>query len=548
MYEHTGRVTAPHTHSAELAGWHATDRLFWYAAAVVFGGYLALFAWCSPLALQDLPNHLARTSVMADLMFHHGARFGSEFELQYRYLLVPYAFGDLLLTAAVELAGPQFASALWMSLAFLSLPAAVLYYLRTSGVARDFQLIGVLLAAYLSIDYSFTMGFLEFRLGIAFMLVALALGGKLRDRPSARLYCLYAGVLAVGYLVHLTAVAFLAAALAVTGALRLMRRTTSVRLELYLFAPIAVILGWHFGVAAHFHRASDMPLTAYTWRASRKTHTLVRSFIRYGGPSDRVLPFALLVCIGLMLRGRLERAALARRAFHELLALAATFLALFVVFPFAYEDASYVDLRALSAAVLFLLLACFALLPRDGVGRQGPAIAATVVALMMAVLNLAYISRQFARVGAWADGYRSLVALIPRGARVLPVTTVGSRAPYLHAGSTIVFDRAGIIPYLFSANNGGPMVYFRYRHLPYVPDERWYLNQDVDIPASVDWKQIGCAYRFLLVTRPYEAARIGVKTTKAAENTEATLLAIDPSPCPHEPPQRPAELQPLRLH
>ena len=505
------------------------SRFFWFATVVSLGGYLALFALCSPYSLLDLPNHLARATVMADLMFHHGQRFGGDFQLLYRYMAIPYVLGDLLLAAAVQLGGTQFASALWMSVAFLSLPAAVLFYLRTAGAPRDIQPIAVLLATYLSIDWSFTMGFLEFRLGIALVLVALALLERLRARWSVALYCLYAGTLALGYLTHLVTVAFLAVAFAVTGALGLWRGTASLGRELRLLAPIAAILAWHFGVAANFHRSDDVPLMAYDWGPERKLRTLRYSHVRYGGPPDTILALALIVCVALMLLGRSVAEGLSRPAFHDKLAICATFLALFVVLPYGYSAASYVDTRALIAAELFLFLALFELAGAGRLRAPQPVLAAALCALAISLLNLAYVGRQFARAGAWAQGYRSVVTAVPRGARVLPVATVSAHAPYLHASSSIVIDRAGTIPYLFSANNGNPMLYFRYTHLPYAPQEDWYLDRGTAAAASVDWHKVSCAYQFVLVTQPYEPARIGLATTKRAENAEAALLAVDPA-------------------
>jgi hypothetical protein len=535
MYERMQQEPSPRSGAWTLALSAVTaksfDRIFWCLTAVLLVGYIVLFATCSPYSLLDLPNHLARATVIADLLFHHGARFGGDFQLLYRYLLIPYVLGDVLLTGAVELGGTQFASALWMSIAFLSLPAAVLFYLRTAGAPRDLQPIAVLLATYLSIDYSFTLGFLEFRLGIALALVALALLERLRARWSVPLYCIYIGTLALGYLAHLVAVAFFAVAWGVTGLLRLRRGATSLGRELRLFAPVAVILAWHFGIAAHFHQPGDMPLMGYEWGLVRKLHTLRYSYIRFGGPVDTILALTLIACFALMLHGRGLAEGRSKPAFHEKLAICVTFLALFVLFPYGYSGASFVDLRALIAAELFLFLALFDLAGAGHLRSRLPVLAAAVFALAISSLNLAYVGRQFARAGAWAQGYRSVVTAVPRGARVLPVTTVGQHAPYLHAASSVVIDRAGTIPYLFSANNGNPMVYFRYTHQPYAPAEEWYALRGTDSPARVDWHKVGCAYPFLLVTRPYEPARIGLATTKRAENAEAVLLAVNPADC-----------------
>ena len=61
--------------------------------------YMAVIAWFSPLVIQDYPNHLARALIMEDLLFHHGAVFGSDY--QYHFLFTPYVLGDLLLAGLV---------------------------------------------------------------------------------------------------------------------------------------------------------------------------------------------------------------------------------------------------------------------------------------------------------------------------------------------------------------------------------------------------------------------------------------------------------------
>jgi len=59
--------------------------------------YIALFCQFSPLLVQDYPNHLARATVMADLLFRHGAGFGQSFRLHLMW--IPYVSGDLVLTS-----------------------------------------------------------------------------------------------------------------------------------------------------------------------------------------------------------------------------------------------------------------------------------------------------------------------------------------------------------------------------------------------------------------------------------------------------------------
>jgi len=72
------------------------------------------------------------------------------------------------------------------------------------------------------------------------------------------------------------------------------------------------------------------------------------------------------------------------------------------------------------------------------------------------------------------------------------------------------------------------MKYFRYRNRPYAPSDLWYWS---DPAEAVDWPQVACSYDFLLVLKPYEAARIGLRTEVIADNSSATLLAPAKDAC-----------------
>src|SRR6185312_389797 len=94
-------------------------------AVALYGG---VFVYCSPLLLQDFPNHLARAVVMSDLLFDHGRQFGQAFT--YHFLFVPYVLADWLLAGMVRVLGLTGATPLFPVLVFLSLPAALYIYLR----------------------------------------------------------------------------------------------------------------------------------------------------------------------------------------------------------------------------------------------------------------------------------------------------------------------------------------------------------------------------------------------------------------------------------
>src|SRR6195256_3576696 len=161
-----------------------------FALAVL--AYIAVLLWFSPLLLQDYPNHLARAQILADLLFRHGAEFGQSF--RFHLLLTPYISGDLVLSSLVQVAGFKAAAAIWAILTFLSLPAAVYAYLRTRGASTEVTLLVLFISLYLSTDTFFVMGFFEFKLSIALVLVALAMVELLRQRWSGVRFGMFAAL------------------------------------------------------------------------------------------------------------------------------------------------------------------------------------------------------------------------------------------------------------------------------------------------------------------------------------------------------------------
>jgi hypothetical protein len=84
-------------------------------------------------------------------------------------------------------------------------------------------------------------------------------------------------------------------------------------------------------------------------------------------------------------------------------------------------------------------------------------------------------------------------------------------------------DRAALEPYVFAGDNGNPMKYFRYLNQPYDPPEVWYG----DIPRDpVDWQRVAREYDFLVITKPFDPAIFKVASRTVADNSTATVLAI----------------------
>jgi len=503
--------------------------IVWIVAGAIAAAYMAIFALLSPLPLQDLPTHLARAVVMDDLMFHGGNRFGDVY--QFHFLLIPYVLGDLVLACAVELLGPIRASALWGAVEFLSLPLAVLFYLRITGLAERRRPLLFLVSIYLATDWSFTMGFVSFRFGIAMSLIILGLVGALRRRWSAGLFLTYFSTVLLGYLMHLSVVLWISAAAGVTGLLRMHWRETNLRTECLLAMPVIAVLLWHFGVADHIRIAGDVVENPYTWGTlHEKFARLGSEFFRYSGTRDIVMILMLAGCLVLQM-SIVKKEQFRSRKVTEALALALTFVGLYLALPMAYSEASYVDVRALPLAGFFFILTCMVSSEAGPAISQSRMVLALMVAAALAVANLVSLTTVLIRNQGFLMQYRSVVAAIPAHARVFPVSTLhaqGAVEPLLHANSFITIDRSGVTPYEFSGDNGNPDRYFRYLKRPYDPPEDWYFK----MPAlKLDWESVACDYDFLIVTQPYAAQRFLLSTRIVARNDAAALLAIDKREC-----------------
>jgi hypothetical protein len=505
----------------------AMQNIGWAALGLLTVAYVGFFVQLTSLPYQDFPNHLARAVVMADLIFHHGAQFGQLYD--YHFMPVPYIIGDLLLTGAVELLGPTLAAALWNAIVLLSLPAALLFYLHVNEVPRGGRAFALLLSLYLATDWFYLMGFTQFRLGLALMLLAIGCVDLLRRRWSARWFLFYCALVVIAYLSHLAAVIFLAPALTISSLARLWFRRTTLRRELWLIAPVLLILGWHFAVGQRAQEGgAALPAYHYVWgTVFLKLQGLDLELLRFGQTFSKVMMIMLTVSLLWGMQRDLRWRNLTKPAVVEMLALAVTFLGIYIVLPSSYADAAYVDVRALAPVTLFLILARV-YLPDDASSERAFSDAVTLpFVAILAMCNLGYLASYMYRYNEWADGYREIVADIPRGARVLPVYTngrVGTVAPLLHMGSYVVTDRGAVTPYLFSGNGGHPMKYFRYKETLYAPPQRWYNAQ---LPVVISARAIACNYEYLLVDKPFDARRLGLRAATVAENGSAALMALD---------------------
>jgi hypothetical protein len=502
---------------------HTLQRAGVVAFATMMAAYVIVLGRFTQFPFQDFPDHLTRAAVLADLLFQHGTTFGQMFE--FRFMPVPYILGDLLLAGLVAAFGPTAAGVLWNMLVLLSWPAALLFLANVYGLTRHARLVVLFLSLYLATDWFFLLAFTQFRLGMALMVVALGLAQLLRQRWTVPRFAWFCLVLIAGYFTHLAFVIFLAPTLIVSAAVRLYFGRASVRTELALITPVLAVMLWHFGFADRLYRTEGT--ASYTWlwgTVGLKLSGLGMEFLRFGGRFSKILMLVFAAAVVWGLWRDLRWRNLLKPQVVEMLALAATFLCIYFVLPSRYSQAAYVDVRALLLISLFMLLARVQL--ADGIRESAIALP---LAAVLALLNLGYLALHLTDDEVWMRGYREMVARIPRGATVLPIYTSGTEggvSPRLHSSAYIVMDRAGLIPSLFSGDAGHPMKYFRYKSRPYTPEGRWF---NMEGQAGADWRAIACGYDFILIGKPYDPARIRIRTSAVAENGSAALLKVDAS-------------------
>lgn len=511
--------------------------LGWTVAAVVCVEYVYYFATRSVFPLQDFPNHLARGAVIADLLFDHGVRFGQTYTLA--LLPIPYVLHDLLLAVLIDLFGINVGGAIFIVVTMLSLPLALLFYMRVTQLAPRAHVFVFIVGLYLATDWFFLMAFMGFRLALALLLVTLALVELLRREWSNRTFGWYAAVVAIGYLTHLTALAFLVLALAVATPLRLWLGLTDRRRELCIWAPPLTLLVIHFGSLLMLQGVSAPGRFEFLWGTwAAKIEHLAFEFTRFGSELEHPMLWLFAACLLLPLRRYLQWSRFAQPTVIEPLLIAGAFLAFYFIAPQRYSDSSFVDVRALPVVTLMLLIACLNVPGRQSLGRSFCTWPVLALAAVLSIVNFGYLVRHVGKNEVTLTQYRELGSAVPQGSHVLPIYTIrkdGDIRPMMHAGSYLVADRGAVIPYLFSGDRGDPMRYFRYRDRPYEPNELWYSDRrnarSSDKPSTVDWNRVACEYDYLLMTRPVDMRLIGVPTRPVSANRTASLVAVDKSVC-----------------
>lgn len=474
-------------------------------------GHLLLWAALDAMPFQDLPNHVARAVVIGDLVFDGGARFGQWFRFEWQ--AIPYVLGDALLVPLVRLLPADVAARVWTALAWVALPAALYVLLRTWRCPPFVIATSLVLALYLATDTFFVLGFANFRLAVALVLLGVAAWERLQAAPDrAGRWAAFLAAALAGYLMHLSALVFLIAAVGTLGALRLAGRRARLFPLLAAGVPLLLLFAWHVLV----REPPDPALDVYP-DAGRKLLRLASSLVRFRTPLEIAvfLGFSVALALPILLAARRIPA----RAV-ELLALAVAFFAVYLVLPEQKGAVWSVDNRSLALAWLWLAVAAAT---AADVGRFRGAFAAATVAV--AAVNLAVLAVSLLPANAKMREFRALAREVPRGAVLLPVLTLprhGGTNPFVHAACFATLEADAVNPYLFSGDENLPMRYFRFRHRPRAPWPFWY---QYDLPPR-SWHGIAEEYDYLFVSLPADWSRIPLRAEIVAENGTAALARL----------------------
>lgn len=484
-----------------------------WALALLLLGYALLWCALDATPFQDVPNHVSRAVVIGDLLFDGGARFGDVFE--FHWVAIPYLLGDLLLLPLVRAFPPDVAARAWVALEWASLPLAVAVLLRTWRCSGWAVAVGALLATYLATDTFFLMGFANFRLGVALVLLGLAAWERAQHAP---LYWLaYAAAVVAAWLMHLSALVFLAGTTALLAALRAAEGRLAWRRALAIALPALALLAWHLAFREPPNLAPSLQPSAAV-----KALRVASPLVRFSDPADYALcaGFVLLVFVPLLagLRGRLSDLQV------ELCVLAVAFLGLYFVLPLQKGAIWAIDNRALALAWVYAALAALVTVDRlPGRLRAGWAAGAC----LLSAANLALLAAVLVPDNASMRDYRALAASVPRGATLLGVVTQpmqGATNPLAHAASYATILADAVVPYTFSGNEQMPMRYFRFRHRPDAPWQFWYQQslRPAHLASTV------ARYDYLLVGLPVDWRRLPPGLEIVDANASAALVRPAP--------------------
>jgi hypothetical protein len=439
----------------------------WASNLFVVGAYLWLWLQLRNLPFLDFPNHLARATVIADLLFEHGSHFAGAFTITLSPS--PYLLGDLILASLVNGVGPSNAGPLWAALVFVSLPASIAYMARSLRLSAMGTGTTLLLGCYLGSSWFLLSGFFSFQLAVSLSVVVAANLFRQCESPSWGRLAAIVALTVAGYLIHLTMAVFVGAiSLVVAIAYPTPLRQRALAASVPFFLAIALFVWSVSGPTDATRGASD-------WGSMiSKSLRLFAAAVRFDVRSEVLcaLPLAWIAWLTFRDVGKLVCEQRARLC----VVMAATFLALYCVLPVSQGRIYDVDVRALAPMSISAVLAMLVVVD---LGSRLVQVSAWAAAICLALANLWLLQHELSPLNRTIATYRALLLLVPERSSLLPVDAVpdvGRHQAFLHAGSWATTDRYAITPYIFSGSTAGPMAYFRYVHPPRAPSIFWAMR------------------------------------------------------------------------
>jgi MFS family permease len=415
-----------------LRNWETVVLYLALAAAALFPVFAVPFP---PLA--DLPNHLARAHIMAELP--------GDPALQQHYALawqlLSFQVGDLVLPPLVKWFGVEPAARIFVAASFATLLAGVVALHRVL-----FGRVGAwpLLAFLLLYNFMLGWGLLSYLFSAGLALILLAAWIQTAPREGPMRSAAFAGAALVLFCCHFLAFAVFALTVLAFELRRWRDDRARLLRRLVLSGAIFVVPALLFLLAPR----AAVPMVNDYGDGNDKVRAVLAPFNLYFGWQDLLLAFLafLLAVIGIW-----------RRRFPVAVALRWPVIAVGVaalLMPSQLMSVWGSDFRLPTVFLLMLIAATD--LPWQRRGAAAVFVAA-VAALML--VRVATVTADWRRLDADIGEFRAALGVIDRGSRVVVaqsldddrVPPVPSLYPYRHFAAFAVIDRDVFLPHLFSA-------------------------------------------------------------------------------------------------
>lgn len=466
--------------------------------AVALAAHVAVALALRHFPYQDLPNHLARYTLVARAVGGAAPAWAD-----IRPIPTGYAALDLVGAALVVALGAAAAGKVFAVAGVVAVPLGMRRLLgAVAPTQRPWAVAGVLM----SFSMYYLSSFLNYVIGVGAALAWLAAWWPRRAGASGRARAGLALGLAGLWVVHLAAplvalvvvgAEFLCAAWPVARAPADVRRAAlapRVATFVAVAAALAVVWGGSAALAGHPPAIVDpvpvaVPVPPVVFRTpARKLLALAYPFYALSLAQAAVMAASYLVALGLFVREQ-GRAVLR----HPLAAGAFALGAVYLVWPLALGETRATDVRWLFPAYVLPFCAAAA-------GRRAPSAPAVGAVAALAVLHAGLVFAVGRRTDRDLDTYDRVLARLPAAARVLPIVTPTRRhgtriAPYRHHAMWHLVHGDGRVAGLFAADglvdDGYPyshLAHVRERDRVYYPDEAWGTDSAPPLPWARIWR------------------------------------------------------------